>query len=200
MENKFISSDEFLKTYDWRKLRQTILNKYGNKCMCCGATPSDDIYMCVDHIRPRKTNPELALDENNLQVLCNVCNHGKGNWNTKDWRPSAEFVITEAWLRQHTKGGAGISKLKAKAVGMSFPLKSGWFKKLLGLQITHKQRIEFENAQTLNEVVAKAKVDRERNNEADLSMSHSDREVQRLKKQLHKLSSLVGQLNRCVKK
>ena len=73
MENKFISSDEFLKTYDWRKLRQTILNKYGNKCMCCGATPSDDIYMCVDHIRPRKTNPELALDENNLQVLCNVC-------------------------------------------------------------------------------------------------------------------------------
>ena len=46
MENKFISSDEFLKTYDWRKLRQIILNKYGNKCMCCGATPSNDIYMC----------------------------------------------------------------------------------------------------------------------------------------------------------
>ena len=43
--------------------------------------------MNVDHIKPRKKYPELALDKSNLQVLCEECNHGKGNWDETDWRP-----------------------------------------------------------------------------------------------------------------
>ena len=42
--------------------------------------------MNVDHIKPRKLFPNLALDSSNLQVLCEVCNHGKGNWDMTDWR------------------------------------------------------------------------------------------------------------------
>jgi 5-methylcytosine-specific restriction endonuclease McrA len=40
----------------------------------------------VDHIKPRRKYPELALTESNLQVLCGTCNHGKGSWDETDWR------------------------------------------------------------------------------------------------------------------
>jgi 5-methylcytosine-specific restriction endonuclease McrA len=52
----------------------------------CGATPEDGLKMHVDHIKPRKHYPHLALEHSNLQVLCEVCNHGKGNWDQTDWR------------------------------------------------------------------------------------------------------------------
>lgn len=145
MDKEFIASKDFLSTFEWRKVRQEAFLKYGNKCMCCGARPVGDVYLCVDHILPRKTHPELALELNNLQILCNVCNHGKGNWNTKDWRTDAEFIITKDWLNKFTKGGTGITKERALAVGMSYPVKKGWFKSLLGKVITDEQRIKFEN-------------------------------------------------------
>ena len=62
------------------------LKKYGARCMCCGATPAGGAVMNVDHIKPRKLFPDLALDINNLQILCHDCNHGKGNWDQTDWR------------------------------------------------------------------------------------------------------------------
>jgi hypothetical protein len=77
---------EFLESFAWRKLRMEALLKYGPKCMCCGATPATGAVIHVDHIKPRKTHPELALELNNLQILCHECNHGKGNWDTTDWR------------------------------------------------------------------------------------------------------------------
>ena len=40
----------------------------------------------VDHIKPRSTHPELALDFDNLQVLCHDCNQGKGNRDDFAWR------------------------------------------------------------------------------------------------------------------
>lgn len=76
----------FLKTYEWRKVRMEALKLYGNKCQCCGATPKDGIVLHVDHIKPRRYFPGLALDIKNLQILCEVCNHGKGNWDSTDWR------------------------------------------------------------------------------------------------------------------
>lgn len=84
--NVYVSSDAFLSSYQWRKLRMEALIKYGRRCMCCGATPSTGAVMNVDHIKPRKRYPELALEINNLQILCHDCNHGKGNWNETDWR------------------------------------------------------------------------------------------------------------------
>ena len=89
--NSFEASDNFLSTYEWRRVRMQALKKYGPKCMCCGATPNEGAVMNVDHIKPRKFYPELALDVNNLQFLCHDCNHGKGNWDMTDWRPDLEY-------------------------------------------------------------------------------------------------------------
>lgn len=86
------ATDEFLSTYEWRRVRMQALTKYGARCQCCGATPGDGTKMNVDHIKPRKIFPELALDLSNLQVLCDACNHGKGNWDMTDWRKEGTKV------------------------------------------------------------------------------------------------------------
>jgi 5-methylcytosine-specific restriction endonuclease McrA len=80
------ADSEFLAGYEWRKVRMEALLKYGPVCQCCGATPKTGARMNVDHIKPRKHFPLLALDIDNLQILCDDCNHGKGNWDSTDWR------------------------------------------------------------------------------------------------------------------
>lgn len=79
-------SNEFLESYAWRRVRMEALKKHGAVCQCCGASRKTGAVIHVDHIKPRKLYPHLALDINNLQVLCHECNHGKGNWDTTDWR------------------------------------------------------------------------------------------------------------------
>jgi 5-methylcytosine-specific restriction endonuclease McrA len=81
-----VKNDDFLSSYEWRKLRMQALKKYGPVCMCCGDSPKNGAVMNVDHIKPRKLFPSLALDIDNLQILCSPCNHGKGNWDFTDWR------------------------------------------------------------------------------------------------------------------
>jgi 5-methylcytosine-specific restriction endonuclease McrA len=78
---------KFLSSPEWRRLRMQVIKKYGPVCMCCGASPKTGAVINVDHIKPRKLFPDLSLDINNLQILCGACNHGKGNWDTTDWRP-----------------------------------------------------------------------------------------------------------------
>lgn len=80
------ASDAFLQSYEWKRVRMEALKKYGNRCQCCGATPANGVRINVDHIKPRKLFPSLALSLSNLQVLCEDCNHGKGNWDMTDWR------------------------------------------------------------------------------------------------------------------
>ena len=82
---EFINSNDFLKTTQWAKLRMKVLVKSKGSCDCCGATAQDGVKICVDHIKPRKFFPELALTESNLQVLCDLCNHGKGNNYSTNW-------------------------------------------------------------------------------------------------------------------
>lgn len=91
---KSANSDAFLSSYEWRKLRLVVLKKYGSRCQCCGAN-STQAMICVDHIKPRKFFPELALSESNLQVLCEPCNHGKGNWDMTDFREPDVAEITK---------------------------------------------------------------------------------------------------------
>jgi len=86
----FDEFNAFYQTKEWRQLRFKALLKYGRACMCCRAT---DAIMHVDHIKPRSKFPELELCLDNLQILCEDCNMGKGGWSDADFRPADERVI-----------------------------------------------------------------------------------------------------------
>lgn len=109
----------FYERREWKELRYKVLRKYGYKCMACGASKSEGTQIHVDHIKPIYTYPELALREDNLQVLCRECNLGKSNKFDDDLRPatrprefvtvsngSSEFIVEQelrdavfAWVR-----------------------------------------------------------------------------------------------------
>lgn len=82
----FYSTNEFLESYQWRRIRYSALKNSDGRCSLCGRGSKDGVVLNVDHILPRKRYPELSLDINNLQVLCHECNHGKGNIDNTDWR------------------------------------------------------------------------------------------------------------------
>lgn len=83
-----INTDNFYDTWAWKDIRYQALHKCGRRCMSCGASPLKDnkVVLHVDHIKPFRKYPELALDINNLQVLCEDCNMGKGYWDETDFR------------------------------------------------------------------------------------------------------------------
>lgn len=92
---KFIVSDAFLESYEWKRLRYEVLKKHDGLCEVCGRGKPHGQVLNVDHIKPRRKHPELALDAKNLQVLCGDCNHGKGNWDSTDWRNRQPAALPE---------------------------------------------------------------------------------------------------------
>jgi 5-methylcytosine-specific restriction endonuclease McrA len=80
------TSDPFLYSEAWRKLRREAVDKYGLVCCKCGRENSRQFPINMDHIKPRKYFPELSLDISNLQPLCGPCNKAKGNKHQKDYR------------------------------------------------------------------------------------------------------------------
>ncbi len=70
----------FYQSHAWRQLRYQILKEHGFKCLACGRSPADGAVIQVDHIKPLRKYWHLRLEPNNLQPLCDWCNHGKGNW------------------------------------------------------------------------------------------------------------------------
>ena len=85
----FLKSADFLRSREWLELRYKALLRCGKACMCCGARAAQMNPLHVDHIKPRVKFPELALDINNLQVLCMQCNFGKGWRDQTDHRSAA---------------------------------------------------------------------------------------------------------------
>jgi len=72
---KFILSDQFYNSTDWRQIREEALSTYENICVQCESTEN----LAVDHIYPRSKFPEKALELSNTQILCLRCNSAKGN-------------------------------------------------------------------------------------------------------------------------
>ena len=72
----------FYNSMPWLRLRFETIRAYGAVCMLCESTR----YVVVDHIKPRSKFPELELDPDNMQVLCNTCNRGKSNKDMTDFR------------------------------------------------------------------------------------------------------------------
>lgn len=83
---QWAKSGRFLASDRWAALRYETIRDRGARCECCGATPAQGAQLAVDHIKPRSLYPELALDPDNLQVLCRTCNRGKSNSDQTDWR------------------------------------------------------------------------------------------------------------------
>jgi hypothetical protein len=68
---------DFYKSAKWVKLRDEVLEESDKHCSWCGRGNEHGVYMVVDHIKPRATNPHLELAKSNLHVLCNECHAGK---------------------------------------------------------------------------------------------------------------------------
>lgn len=94
----------FYASWAWRTLRMEVLNEYGRRCMCCGSTPEHTdmsglhVKIVVDHIKPIHHYWPWRLRKDNLQVLCDECNQGKGAWDETDHRPKPapdEWVIED---------------------------------------------------------------------------------------------------------
>ena len=83
---KSMTSEQFYQSWEWKEVRYKALKLYGARCMLCGATAANGVRICVDHIKPRSLFPDLQLDINNLQILCDDCNKGKSNTDDTDWR------------------------------------------------------------------------------------------------------------------
>lgn len=86
-----IQDKSFYASREWRELRYRVIRKYKAKCMACGKSPQEHgAVLHVDHIKPKSKFPELALEFNNLQLLCEDCNMGKSNKFIDDWRTDEE--------------------------------------------------------------------------------------------------------------
>lgn len=99
-KSEIINIETFYDSWAWKDLRYQALKKYGRRCMNCGQQPNKDnkVIIHVDHIKPIRIYPELALDINNLQVLCGDCNQGKGYWDETDFREITKFSVSEESL------------------------------------------------------------------------------------------------------
>lgn len=71
---------------DFRELRYKVFLRDGEICAKCGATPRPNFWLEIDHIKPVSKYPELALDIDNLQVLCKDCNRAKSNIDEMNYR------------------------------------------------------------------------------------------------------------------
>lgn len=95
--------NSFYQSYEWRSLRYKVLRKFGFECMACGRGAIDGCKIHVDHVKPISKFPELSLDEENLQVLCEDCNLGKSNLFDDQFRVPASKIGQE--FRRIYKGG-----------------------------------------------------------------------------------------------
>jgi 5-methylcytosine-specific restriction endonuclease McrA len=60
----------FYDTPAWKAARRAALKRDGYRCVVCGCDISGVGQSRVDHIKPLRTHPELALSLANLRSLC----------------------------------------------------------------------------------------------------------------------------------
>ena len=70
-------SDSFYGQSKWRKLSAVFRQRHPLCCMCEAAGRVEPSRM-VDHIKPRKTHPELSYEWSNLRALCWSCHNRYG--------------------------------------------------------------------------------------------------------------------------
>jgi 5-methylcytosine-specific restriction endonuclease McrA len=68
----------FFQSPEWRAVVRQVVKRDGAICRNCSRTRFDGVQLHGDHIKPRSLYPELALDPDNVQILCEICNKAKG--------------------------------------------------------------------------------------------------------------------------
>lgn len=78
----------FYESIQWKRLSYRTRLERGQRCECCGATPRhhEGVRIVCDHVKPVRWHWKLRFDPENLQVLCDDCNKGKGAYDETDWR------------------------------------------------------------------------------------------------------------------
>lgn len=87
MRHEFYLSPEWLNS----RPRYQAIKAARGACQACGARKSDGAKLVVDHIKPVRHYWHLRFAADNLQVLCEPCNLGKGSWDETDWRCSPDI-------------------------------------------------------------------------------------------------------------
>jgi hypothetical protein len=64
-------------------------------------------------------------------------------------RNLGSFVITRTWLKTHTTKRGGYTKAQIKALGLSYPLLSGWMDELVGTEISAEAANAFEDSKSV---------------------------------------------------
>jgi 5-methylcytosine-specific restriction endonuclease McrA len=86
---------QFYKSGNWQSIRQQALERDNFECQECKrqGKVKTNVRLDVDHIKEIETHPELALELDNLQVLC-VWHHNEkhgrfskkeNKWNDEKW-------------------------------------------------------------------------------------------------------------------
>ena len=84
---------EFYSSWEWSRVRYDYLIDKDRKCQCCNASAADGIRIIVDHIKPIRKHWSLRLRKDNLQILCDACNKGKGSRDETDWFSKNEDML-----------------------------------------------------------------------------------------------------------
>ena len=74
MQVRTPESKSFLRSRAWRNVRARAMTRDHYICQECDTPTGESGH--GDHIKPRETHPELALDVDNVQTLCERC-HGE---------------------------------------------------------------------------------------------------------------------------
>lgn len=86
----------FYKSAERARLRYDALKASKGCCELCGRSSNDGAILQVDHIKPVSTHWDLRNNPDNLQVLCSLCNWGKGAQDDTDWRePDVRTLMGE---------------------------------------------------------------------------------------------------------
>ena len=133
---------EFYKSKEWLDLRMRVLSKYDYACMSCGRNYRDhSVIIHVDHIKPRSRHPELSLNFDNLQVLCEDCNIGKSSKYSFDLRPKIDLNLNEheketvQEIKRLISYGCKSCDLIVRKDGQDYGFEVDWLKDLINKYI-----------------------------------------------------------------
>jgi hypothetical protein len=63
------------------------------------------------------------------------------------------MIVTKEWINNNKTINNGFTKKQLSVLGVDWPPKKGWVRQCIGMEITDKQKIEFENKTTNNQTL-----------------------------------------------